>query len=70
MIEHTMRMKQALRWCAMLLVACPLVAAVAQPLNERGWKTYRDDRYAFRYPAGLLQDEEAAIGGRETTANT
>ncbi len=77
----------------MLLLACPLSAAVAQPaaplttvaqrsteamqttaspgspqatnlapqrnearksLNERGWKTYRDNRYAFRYPAGLV----------------
>ncbi len=54
MIGHTMRAKQALRRCVMLLVACPLAAAVAQPLDERGWKTYRDNRYAFRYPAGLV----------------
>lgn len=25
-----------------------------EPLNERGWKTYQDNRYAFRYPAGLV----------------
>ncbi len=25
-----------------------------EPLDERGWKTYQDNRYAFRYPAGLL----------------
>lgn len=24
-----------------------------EPLDERGWKTYQDDRYAFRYPANL-----------------
>ena len=49
-----MRPKQALRPCVMLLVACQLAAAVAQPLTERGWKTYQDNRYAFRYPAGLV----------------
>ena len=25
-----------------------------EPLNERGWQTYRDSQYAFRYPAGLV----------------
>ncbi len=25
-----------------------------EPLDERGWKTYQDNRYAFRYPAGLV----------------
>jgi hypothetical protein len=31
MVENAMRAKQALRPCVMLLVACPLTAAVAQP---------------------------------------
>lgn len=25
-----------------------------EPLDVRGWKTYQDDRYAFRYPSGLV----------------
>ena len=25
-----------------------------EPLGERGWKTYQDKLYAFRYPAGLV----------------
>ena len=25
-----------------------------EPLDERGWKLYQDNRYAFRYPAGLV----------------
>ncbi|HVE88541.1 MAG TPA: PASTA domain-containing protein [Burkholderiaceae bacterium] len=25
-----------------------------EPLDDRGWKTYQDNRYAFRYPADLV----------------
>ena len=25
-----------------------------KPLDERGWKTYQDNRFAFRYPVGLV----------------
>ena len=25
-----------------------------EPLDERGWQIYQDNRYAFRYPAGLV----------------